>query len=97
MLKLFRIVSVIEGLSYLTILSVTLELISRDYVFKLGMLHGVLFMLYLVISLLVSNKKGWSVITWLALAAASVIPFAFIPVETYLRKASIGHETNVDA
>lgn len=86
MLKIFRIISILEGLSYLIILSVTIGLISRDYVFSLGMAHGVLFMLYLVLSLLVSNKKGWSVLIWGLLFLASLIPFAFILVEIYLRK-----------
>ncbi|RLU00446.1 MAG: DUF3817 domain-containing protein [Ketobacter sp.] len=85
-MKLFRIVSCAEGLSYLIILSVTLGFISRDYVFVLGMTHGVLFMVYLVLSLLVSNQRGWSVIKWLGLFVAAVVPFAFIPVEWWMRK-----------
>jgi len=86
MFNFFRIVSVVEGLSYLTILSVTLDLISREYIFNIGMFHGVLFMLYLIVSLIVSDKKGWPIFTWFALFIASVVPFAFIPVEMYLRK-----------
>ncbi|MEK7990767.1 MAG: DUF3817 domain-containing protein [Thiotrichaceae bacterium] len=86
MLKAFRTISVLEGLSYLIILSVTFSLISRDYVSPLGMLHGVLFVFYLVLSLLVSNKKGWSILVWGLLFLASLIPFAFILVEMYLRK-----------
>jgi integral membrane protein len=86
MLKAFRTISLLEGFSYLVILSVTFNLISRDYVFSLGMLHGVLFMFYLVFSLLVSNKRGWSILVWGLLFLASLIPFAFILVEMYLRK-----------
>lgn len=86
MLKVFRILSVLEGISYLVILSVTLGLISRDFVFMLGMAHGVLFVAYLALSLAVSNSKGWSLFAWLGLFAASLIPFAFIPVELVLRK-----------
>jgi len=75
-----------EGLSFLAILSVTLGFVSRDFVFQLGMVHGVLFMLYLVFSLIVSNKQQWSLLIWLALFIASIIPFAFIPVEIYLTR-----------
>lgn len=88
MLNSFRIISLLEGLSFLTILSVTLGVISRDYVFSLGMLHGILFMLYLVFSLMVSGKQGWGLNVWLPLFLAAFIPFAFIPVELYLKKAS---------
>jgi len=75
-----------EGLSFLAILSVTLGFVSRDFVFQLGMAHGVLFMLYLVLSLVVANKQQWSLLIWLSLFIASIIPFAFIPVEIYLSR-----------
>jgi integral membrane protein len=71
----------LEGLSYLAILSVTLGFVSRDFVSLLGMLHGVLFMIYLLLALVVSNKQQWSIITFLSLFIASVVPFAFIAVE----------------
>lgn len=86
MLKFFRFVSVIEGISYLVILSVTLEVISRQYVFSLGITHGLLFIVYLISSLMLSHKLKWSVVIWLLVFLASIIPFAFIPVEFYLKK-----------
>mgnify|MGYP001037907163 CR=1 FL=1 len=86
MLKFFRVVSVLEGMSYLVILSVTIGVLSREFVFQLGMTHGVLFTAYLLLSLLVSNSKDWSVLIWLAIFLSSLIPFAFIPVELFLRK-----------
>ncbi len=89
MLNTFRFISLLEGISFLTILSVTLGLISRDYVYNIGMLHGILFMLYLIMSLIVSGKEGWPLKIWLPLFFAAFIPFAFIPVEMYLKKASL--------
>lgn len=90
MLTFFRVISILEGLSYLAILSITLGVISRDFVFQVGMGHGVLFMLYLFVSLQVSDKQGWSLKIWIPLFLASIIPFAFLLAEFYLRKAS-GH------
>lgn len=86
---MFRAISALEGLSYLVILSVTFGVLGREWVFPLGMVHGVLFVIYLVLSLVVSNKKGWSVFGWLILFFASLIPFAFILVEAYLRKLDL--------
>jgi len=86
MLSVFRIVSLIEGLFYLLILCVTLGLFSRELVFPLGMGHGVLFVSYFVLSLLASHKSAWSVLVWLAVLLAALIPFAFIPVELFLQK-----------
>ncbi|MFQ3229641.1 DUF3817 domain-containing protein [Reinekea sp.] len=89
MLKFFRIVSFIEGLSYLVILSVTFGIIGREWVSPLGMTHGVLFALYFVLSLMVTNKQGWPVWGWVLLLLASVVPFAFILLEAYLRKTEL--------
>ena len=97
MIKSFRTVSIFEGLSYLAILSVTLGFISREWVSILGMAHGVLFLLYLVLSLMVSGNKKWSVLGWLMLFVASVIPFAFIFVELYFQKTEQGDPQKLDA
>ncbi len=85
-MAIFRLTSFLEGLSYLLILSVTLGFISRDYVFPLGMGHGVLFVLYLILSFYAAHKKSWSLLIWLGVFLASVIPFGFIAVEWFLRK-----------
>ena len=86
MLKIFRVTSLLEGLSYLLILCVSFEIISREYVFVLGMTHGALFLLYGVFSLLASHKQGWSIFVWLLILLAAIIPFAFLPVELFLEK-----------
>lgn len=85
-MKFFRVASLLEGLSYLIILSVTVGLISREYVFPLGMAHGVLFVVYFILSLQVSHKRAWSVVVWLLVFLASVVPFAFLAVEIFLRR-----------
>ncbi|ASP38329.1 hypothetical protein CHH28_06385 [Bacterioplanes sanyensis] len=85
-MRLFRIMSILEGLSYLVILCVPLGLISRDYVFGLGMTHGVLFISYVLLSFYAAHKLRWSVLVWLAVFLAALIPFAFIAVEVFLRR-----------
>ncbi len=97
MLTFFRIISLVEGLSYLLILSVTLGLISREFVYFIGMGHGVLFLLYFVLSTLASHKQAWSVIVWLMILAASVIPFAFIAVEVFIKKELVKNKQNISA
>ena len=86
MLKYFRVASLLEGVSYLIILCVTLGIISREFVFTLGMAHGVLFLVYFVLSLMISHKQAWSVVTWLLVFLAAIIPFAFLAVDVFLRK-----------
>ena len=87
-MKAFRLVSLLEGISYLLILSVTLGFISREFVFALGSAHGVLFIAYLMLSLQVSHKRNWSIFVWLLVFLASIVPFAFIIVDMFLRKES---------
>jgi integral membrane protein len=85
-LSMFRIISILEGLSYLAILSVTLELLSREFVFQMGMTHGVLIMVYMMGSLMVAHKENWSLKLWLGVFLASLIPMAFVIVEWFLQK-----------
>ena len=96
MLKLFRTVSLIEGMSYLLILCVTLGFISRDLVSTIGMGHGVLFIAYTVFSLLASRKQGWSVGVWLLVFLSAIVPFAFILVKMFLQKELLKEEDNIE-
>ncbi|MBA4502418.1 DUF3817 domain-containing protein [Marinobacterium marinum] len=96
-MKFFRAISALEGLSYLLILSVTLGIISREFVSMLGMAHGILFIVYLVLSLQASHKRGWSVTVWSLVFLASLVPFAFIAVESFLRKESDSIEAEAPA
>lgn len=86
MLKLFRVASLIEGTSYLIILCVSLGLINREFVSVIGMAHGVLFILYCVLALVVSHQQGWSFKTSLLLLVSALIPLAFVPVELFLQR-----------
>lgn len=86
MLKFFRIASMLEGISFLLILGVSLDIISRDFVYTLGMGHGFLFVMYFIFSFMASHKQGWSVLVWLLVFFAAIIPFAFLPVEIFLQK-----------
>ncbi|MFL0797656.1 MAG: DUF3817 domain-containing protein [Cellvibrionaceae bacterium] len=97
MVQYFRIASLLEGLSYLVILSVSIGLISREFVYALGMAHGVLFLAYLVLSLQISHKQGWPVIVWLLVFFAAIVPFAFILVEVFIRRELAKSEVAAEA
>ncbi|WP_119395620.1 DUF3817 domain-containing protein [Salinibius halmophilus] len=88
MLNFFRLVSVIEGISYLLILSVTLGWLSRDYVSVLGMGHGVLFVIYIAALFACALWRKWTLLYTLMLFIASLIPFAFIAVEWHLKQTA---------
>lgn len=80
MLKTFRALSLIEGLSLITLFFVAMPakyyFHSFDIVFQVGMTHGLLWLSYVVMSLVVSHRQGWSVVFWMLVLLASVVPFA---------------------
>lgn len=86
MLTFFRIASLLEGSSYLLILSVSLGFISREFVQSIGMGHGILFLGYVVFLMLASHKQNWSVLILGLMFLAAFVPFAFLIVEFFLRK-----------
>lgn len=90
MLNIFRIVAFLEGLSYIALLfiAVPIKYLYGDpqYVKLLGMPHGVLFMAYIVLALLLSSEMGWKRKNLFIILIASVIPFGTFYVEyKYLR------------
>lgn len=79
MLPIFRITSFLEGLSYILLLFVGVPLKylgQNDIIVKLlGMPHGVLFMAYLLIALLIRAKMNWDLKTTFVVLVASILPF----------------------
>lgn len=95
MLKLlptFRIIALLEGLSYILLLFIAtpIKYMADDpqYVRLLGMPHGLLFIAYIVIAVLISKDLKWSNKTlWIVLVAA-IIPFGTFYIDKkYLKQA----------
>ncbi|HFC00341.1 MAG TPA: DUF3817 domain-containing protein [Phaeodactylibacter sp.] len=79
MIKAFKIISLLEGVSYLLLLfgGVPLKYIGgNDIMVKsLGMPHGLLFIAYIVIALLIREKMNWDSKTTFVVLIASILPF----------------------
>jgi integral membrane protein len=56
-----------------------------DSVWIVGMTHGILWLAYLAVSLVVSHQQKWSIMFWLLVLFASVIPFACFFLDGKLR------------
>ena len=80
MLSFFRKLSFIEGLSLIVLLFVAMPAKYQfgyvDSIWQVGMTHGMLWLAYFVTSLVVSHQQKWSVMSWLLVLSASVVPFA---------------------
>ena len=86
----FRVVSSLEGTSYLLLLFVAVPIKywmdDPQYVKLLGMPHGLLFVTYLVIAFLIKSELKWNNKTLGVVILASVIPFGTFYVDKkYLR------------
>ena len=87
----FRIIAILEGVSYILLMTIGLYfkyLLNDDtYVKLLGMPHGVLFMLYILIAFLLRKQEQWSFINFVIILFASLIPFGTFYIDRkYLLK-----------
>ena len=90
----FRIVSVLEGLSYLILLFIAMPIkyIGNDesWVKMFGMPHGLLFVAYIVLAFLIKSQMKWDTKTFLIVLVASILPFGtFYVGKKYLRKVDV--------
>ena len=90
-MKAFRAISVLEGCSFLLLLFVAMPLkyyfSMPEVVSIVGMIHGILFMLYTVMSLSVAQKYNWSLGAWGVVFLAGMIPFGFLLIDARLKRA----------
>jgi integral membrane protein len=86
----FRIISIIEGLSYLILVFIAMPLkYMFDYplaVKIVGMSHGVLFILFFVALVMAMNRYKWKFLGF-QLFVYSLIPFGFILIERIIMKS----------
>ena len=85
MIKLFRLITLLEGSSYLLLLFVAVPIKylvgNESYVKLLGMPHGVLFIAYIVLSFVMQKKMNWNTTSFIIILLASIIPFGTFYVD----------------
>ena len=90
MIKIFRFVALLEGVSYILLLfiAVPIKYLLNDptYVKLLGMPHGILFVGYIIFTVIGKNNLKWSYLEFFIVSAASLIPFGTFYIDKkYLR------------
>ena len=85
MIKIFRFVALLEGVSYILLLfiAVPIKYLLNDptYVKLLGMPHGILFVGYIIFTVIGKNNLKWSYLEFFIVSAASLIPFGTFYVD----------------
>lgn len=81
MLRFFRIISVLEGVSNILIFfnMLVIKNINKELydilLFPVGMAHGLLFILYIILATYLKFNLNWSLSKYLKICVASLIPF----------------------
>lgn len=78
-LNIFRITALLEGVSYILLLFIATPikyvLNEPQYVKLLGMPHGILFMAYVVMAIMLKKELNWNTKQFAEIVLASIIPF----------------------
>jgi integral membrane protein len=92
-LNVFRWIAISEGISYLALLANMLFIKPSDLVlyksllYPIGMAHGVLFIGYILLAILLAKSLRWNFVSLGIVLFASLLPFAtFIVERRYLKR-----------
>jgi len=86
MIKFFKTVSILEGISYLALFSNmfvkpnNFEL-YHQLLYPIGMTHGLLFIGYVLLALAIKKSQNWNLTNLGIVLLASLLPFATFYVE----------------
>ncbi|MDH5518745.1 MAG: DUF3817 domain-containing protein [Gammaproteobacteria bacterium] len=91
--KNFRLLAIAEGISFLLLLFVAMPLKYYAGVTQIvpliGMLHGFLFMAFMMLSLDISHKLNWSTPFWLLVFISSMIPGGTFLMDMKLKQIKV--------
>lgn len=96
MLPFFRIVAILEGISYLLLFAIGMPLkywagLTEPNKF-IGYAHGFLFMAYVVLAIVLGMERNWGVKKYFWVLLASLLPFGtFYLDREYLSKLDAGN------
>jgi integral membrane protein len=79
MINIYRLTAFLEGVSYILLLfiAVPIKYLLNETLFVkiLGMPHGILFILYILFSIIAKIKYNWNFRKFLVISIASLVPF----------------------
>ena len=87
MIKFFKTVAILEGISYLALFSNMLLVKPNNFelyhqlLYPIGMTHGLLFIGYVLLAFLIKKSQNWNSTNLGIVLLASLLPFATFYVE----------------
>ncbi len=92
--KIFKNVAILEGISYLVLFSNMLfikptnPVVYKTLLYPIGMTHGILFIGYVILAILLKKSQKWNLKVFSIILIASLLPFATFFIERkYLKNA----------
>lgn len=90
MINFFKLISWLEGISYILLLFIATPIKylqgNPEYVKMLGMPHGILFVIYIVLAIMLKYEFKWDNKTFGMVCLLSILPFGTFFVGKYLKK-----------
>jgi len=89
MLKMFRVISMVEGLSLIVLLCIAMPAkyqFGIDLVKTVGPIHGFLWLAYLPMLEITSRQQGWSKSFWNLAFITSIVPFGCFFLENKMKE-----------
>lgn len=91
MIRLFKIIATVEGISAIALFFIAMPLKyiwdTPEYVRPVGMIHGILWTVYMIFATMLKFDLKWSWEKYLIICAASIPPFGTFWMERkYLNK-----------
>jgi len=87
MVRIFKNIAILEGISYLVLFANMLLIKPNDMVlyktllYPIGMTHGLLFIGYVLLAVVLKKSQNWNFISLLVVLTASLLPLATFFVE----------------
>ena len=92
-ITLFKIIAYLEGLSYILLLFIATPikwfLKDPQYVKLLGLPHGILFIIYIILAFKLKNDFNWNKALFKKVIFASIIPFGSFFIKKQITTTSI--------
>ena len=87
MLRIFKLTAILEGISYILLFANMLLLkpsnleLYKQLLYPIGMSHGVLFVGYTGLAIILKKTMRWNYISFLIILLASLLPFGTFYVD----------------
>ena len=87
MLKFFKIIALLEGISFLVLLANMLIVkninidLYKSLLFPIGMAHGILFIAYIILAIMLKFELDWDWKKFSIIILGSLVPFGTFYIE----------------